>query len=443
MMPSDRYLLALLCALLCFCTGCRRERPGTPPRCLLLLTVEGLRADHVTAYGYPRQTTRVRKESSELVLDIDSLAQTGVVFHNAYAPTPEAYASLASLQSGALASEHGALTAGQPLSGEVFTLAEDFARAGFATAAFVGGDKEILAGGLDRGFDQSAVFDSDLEALKAAMAWLRGQDTRAGQLFLWMHFGDLRQPFGGDSLADQYTAPVDPLDEFQLSSDWLADPERGAARQRQLIDRYDGAIARSTLLLHAFLENYRFGFLEQELFDDSLIVICGTNGLELAEREGRFGAGQALVDETLRVPLVFCHPPSLTGRRIFLEPVTPADAGATLRDWFGLEPPALGSGRSLLAICDSFIKREFSSRPARSELVAEGALEARSLRDRRWRATSHGAGTALFDLARDGRGQVDVAERYPEVLELWSEALELPSREPPSREPPSKEEDQP
>jgi alkylation response protein AidB-like acyl-CoA dehydrogenase len=48
---------ALLAAVMLAPACARPPRPGTPPRHVLLITVSGLRADHLSAFGYPRPTT--------------------------------------------------------------------------------------------------------------------------------------------------------------------------------------------------------------------------------------------------------------------------------------------------------------------------------------------------------------------------------------------------
>jgi arylsulfatase A-like enzyme len=412
---SSTLTRSLLVLALVGCAACGRERPrpGTPPRCVLLVSIEDLRADHVTGYGYIRQTTHVRKESAELVLDLDRMAQTGVAFSSAFSPAPSVAPSLASLLTGARPPEHGVFEAGERLSPDVSTLAEDFQGAGFATAAFVGTREPRLEQGLGRGFDVAQEFASDAEALKAALGWLRDSAPRQGKLLLWVHLGELGQLAQSPRLADMYSAEEGPL---VLDAEQLAEEPSDGVLRRRLLDYYDGGVERANLYLHAFLENYRFAFLEDELFEDSVIVVCGTNGVELAEREGRVGSGAELLEETLRVPLVFRHPASLTGRRIFDEPVTLADVAPTLRDWLEVSAGAPGSGRNLLALTDSYIERPFERRPAQAWLQAEGELRAHSARDARWRARADSEGTQLYDLLRDPFAERDVAAEHPDLI---------------------------
>src|SRR5262249_52018389 len=59
-------------------------------RDLVLVTIDALRADHVSAYGYERKTTP----------NIDALAARGVRFEHAYCPTPHTSYSIASMMTG-------------------------------------------------------------------------------------------------------------------------------------------------------------------------------------------------------------------------------------------------------------------------------------------------------------------------------------------------------
>ena len=117
----------------------RRELAGLPVAAasapnILIVVVDTLRADHVSAYGYTRQTSP----------NIDRLAQEGVLFENAIAPAPWSLPSHVSLLTGRYQFEHGigdvpamslsGLRASAMNGSE--SLAETLERRGYRTGAF-------------------------------------------------------------------------------------------------------------------------------------------------------------------------------------------------------------------------------------------------------------------------------------------------------------------
>ena len=67
--------------------SCVRERPGTPPEHVLLVTVENLRADHTHIWQYPRHTTFIERPDDQSSLDLDLLMERGVLYHEAVSYT--------------------------------------------------------------------------------------------------------------------------------------------------------------------------------------------------------------------------------------------------------------------------------------------------------------------------------------------------------------------
>src|SRR5918993_358096 len=73
-----------------FLAGCGPRGAEAAPRRVFFITVDTLRADHMSLYGYPRQT------SPELA----RIAATGVTFDQAIAQWPKTGASFASMFTG-------------------------------------------------------------------------------------------------------------------------------------------------------------------------------------------------------------------------------------------------------------------------------------------------------------------------------------------------------
>jgi len=82
----------VLCSL---ATGCTPPRPRV--RNVLLVSIDTLRADHVSAYGFPRPTTP----------NIDAVAREGVLFKNVHTPVPMTLPAHVSMLTGTLPPTHG------------------------------------------------------------------------------------------------------------------------------------------------------------------------------------------------------------------------------------------------------------------------------------------------------------------------------------------------
>ncbi|MGH9517881.1 MAG: sulfatase [Terriglobales bacterium] len=123
--------------------------PGSPN--ILVIVVDTLRADHLSSYGYSRQTSP----------NIDNLARHGVLFENAIAPSSWSLPSHASLVTGQPVHEHGMgnvepmqwLGWGTSGLNGLPTLGEALQKRGYRTGAF-SANRIYFTGnvGLGRGF---------------------------------------------------------------------------------------------------------------------------------------------------------------------------------------------------------------------------------------------------------------------------------------------------
>ncbi|HXT02267.1 MAG TPA: sulfatase-like hydrolase/transferase, partial [Elusimicrobiota bacterium] len=123
--------------------GLAAARSAAAPN-IVVLDVCSIRADHMTPYGYSRDTTP----------RIEALAKSGVVFENAMAAGSWCLPNYATLFTGRYPESHGLYTnaaRGVPAFDE--TLAQKLKEGGYETAAFSGGVYLIPYWGMNRGFD--------------------------------------------------------------------------------------------------------------------------------------------------------------------------------------------------------------------------------------------------------------------------------------------------
>ena len=105
--------------------GCTESAPRRPN--LLLITIDTLRADHVSSYGYPRATTPA----------IDRMAAEGVRFENAIVQRAATWPSLTSILTSMYPRTHGVRSQGALLDSSKRIIAEYLSDAGYQTAAFI------------------------------------------------------------------------------------------------------------------------------------------------------------------------------------------------------------------------------------------------------------------------------------------------------------------
>ena len=107
-------------------SSCSRSRPAIHN--VLLISIDTLRADHVSAYGFPRPTTP----------NIDAVAREGVLFKNVHTPVPMTLPAHVSMLTGTLPPTHGLRDNLQNRLPEgSLTLAEMLKARGFTTGAIV------------------------------------------------------------------------------------------------------------------------------------------------------------------------------------------------------------------------------------------------------------------------------------------------------------------
>ena len=238
-----RLSLALLPIALLAC-----DPRGSAPTSLVVVTIDTLRADHLGAYGYFRDTSP----------NFDSLAQEGVLFEQAVSPMATTLPAHVSLWTGRFPLQTGVTRNGLKLremreeGRDVRLFAEMLAEAGYETAAFVSAVPVTRKTGIDLGF---ATFDEPEGRLgrdrrrpsgrSTGWRWDRRSRSSSGSITSTRTTRTTRRRPGRPSSpgrgADGVSSPafLDPTNEQVLDDNdgydgeiALVDEELGASRRR-------------------------------------------------------------------------------------------------------------------------------------------------------------------------------------------------------------------
>ena len=235
---------------------------------IVIVTIDALRADHVSAYGYGRKTTP----------NIDRLAARGARFEHAYCPTPHTSYSVTSMMTGKYMRPLLGMGAGEDSE----TWAGYLRRYGFRTAAFYPPAvffidehrfRRMKAEGL--GFEYRKEEFAGPELRRSQITEYVTNAPKDKPLFLWVHLFEPHEPyvlhpehsFGGEGSIEAYDSEIA-----------TADDEVG-----KIVDA---------------VEKRRPG---------AIVVVSADHGEEFGDHGGRYH-GTTVYEEQVRVPLVVVAP---------------------------------------------------------------------------------------------------------------------------------------
>ncbi len=291
----------------------------------MLVTIDTLRADALSAYGGPADTP-----------NLDRLAAHGARFTFAHAHTVVTLPSHTTILSGLLPYEHGIRdNSGFRVKAGTPTIATRLKPRGYATGAFVGGFPLTKRFGLTPGFD---VYDDQMPEMRGAIEismperradlvvsravdWIGRQD---GKFFAWVHVYDPHSPYR-------------PPDEYLT---------------RYSQQPYYGEVAFVDHALGPLFD--RLGSLSRP----TLVIVTADHGESLGEH-GELTHGMFAYEATLHVPLIVARvtkgakdtkePKGL----VVDSPVRHADLVPTILDAVGADRDPALTGSSLLPVVNA------------------------------------------------------------------------------------------
>ena len=391
---------------------------------VILISIDALRWDHCTVYGYKPNTTPTLKK----------LAEAGVCFESAYAPASETCPSHSTMLTSLYPITHGVLqNNGTKLNGRFITLAEYLSANGYDTVGVVSAFPLHSKFGYNQGF---FFFDNNFakeyetagpkgrarrvyhgvkipnafeqnaeETTRKVIQFVKSHNNNK-PLFLFIHYIDPHAPY----------TPPEPF-ASQFPSDEIA----------QYIAQYDGEVA--------YVDN-NIKKLIEALDSNTLVVITADHGQGLCQRYNWMPHGKYLYDEAVRVPYIFYWPGHIKAGLRFSEPVDLLTIAPTIVDLADIKPCNSFDGKSLKpSLCDGQLPD--ANHPIYLMNFSHGRKV--GIRLGNWKyIESPGGKRELFNLANDPKELHNLCTTFPKRADMlaarlteWKRLYKRPEAPPP------------
>jgi len=289
------------------------------PRAVVIITVDALRADRLSSYGYARPTSPF----------IDAILDEGTRFEAARTNEPLTAPSMCSMVTGIEPQEHAATRNGLRMRDGLDSLPKILAGHGWRTAAFVSNWtlKDNMANLGEHFDDYGEVFTrrrwfgllnheaTGEDVTEEVLDWVE-DNTRSessAPFMIWAHYVEPHAPY---RFHDEYAKRLGITDQ---------DPKRS--------DRYDTEVAAVDAAIGRLINTLEDHFAPDEM----IVVFAADHGESLGEHD-YWGHGRYLYEPSLRIPLGMRWKGTIE-QRVVQEQATILDIAPTILELLGLEIP--------------------------------------------------------------------------------------------------------
>jgi arylsulfatase A-like enzyme len=323
-------------------------------RQIILISIDTLRGDHITPYGYVRDTSP----------HLADLVEDSVYYSNAYTNGCWTHPSHMSILTGTLPSRHGINQPLETIEGKKYqklneslqNIAQVLQSCGVETVKFA---KLPNALGFGNGFDINNVVDP-LQA-DWAFEWLLQEleNHKDKEFFFFIHTWKVHAPY-----QSSYYLAKERLSEEILY--YMANPhklphtgprlairygsflkENNLMHVRDCVDMYDGGIR--------YVDDYMGRLIDKTkqlgIYSDLMIVVLSDHGEHFAEHNGMpfyNWHGKDYYEEYIKVPLIIKYPQQAVKVEKRKEAVSLIDVMPTILDCYDVAIPEFVQGDSLL-----------------------------------------------------------------------------------------------
>jgi len=356
MLTKMKTTLSFYLFIISFCFIFAACEPSKPPRNVILITIDTLRPDHLSCYGYNRITSP----------SIDRIASEGVRYDNVFCQLTSTTPSHCSILTGLSPATHGVLANWEPLPPEFNTLAEILKGTGFRTGAVVSNWSLKKERGLDQGFDfyddflpeqelnRPLFFKKDPEdTTKSALEWL--DKNKEKPFFLFINYMDPHGPYTppppyNNAFAVSRTSATEVLPFSEKNDAPHAIPAYQrlgeATNPAYYVSQYDGEIQYTDYWLGKLIEKIK----DWGLLDTTLIIVTSDHGESLGEHDYYFMHSNLTYKEQASVPLIIRFPPLFRAGKVVHTRIEGMDLMPTILQVCGISYKGKVEGQSFLRV---------------------------------------------------------------------------------------------
>jgi arylsulfatase A-like enzyme len=427
---------------------------------VILITIDCLRVDHLSCYGYKRKTTPF----------IDFLAKEGMRFENAFANGPFTVASFLSILASAYPLD---FKNPLPLSEDAILISEILKNEGIQTAAIHSNPYLSSFYGYNRSWDYfedflhinpkndteknskrkqikhlikkffpKRVIDlylrvADLHSVLKILlgknktlyenaetitnhAILWSDNNKKSPFFLWLHYMDLHEPYSilNMNIKRKYSKNISRLTHAKL----LTKQDIGQEDIENIINIYDDK-------LRYVDENLKelFDFLENEkLTNNTAIILTSDHGQEFLDH-GHYGHSARFYDENIHIPLILFGPE--IEKQINDKLVSQIDITPTVLYFYNILVPKGYHGHNLLSNhANDYIISEAAHNEKgvyiQGHKIFPSKFRTYAIRTKNWKYIHKEKECDLYDLRKDPKEEHNISNTHEEIGNEFSKILE-------------------
>lgn len=301
--------------------------------------MDTVRQDHLSCYGYDRETTPW----------LDELCRSSTVFDAAHSTSGWTSPAHASMFTGLFPIAHRTTQENWALGEEFNTLAEQLSEAGYATAGIAENPMLSKRNGFDQGFETYDELwrEEGTEGVKAVERFAETIENRNVNkpLFAFVNLMGAHSPYRA---ANEYAKRFVQDPTIRLRSNlwrehFLGEAEFVEAELEHLRDLYDAEIAYTDELVRSMATK----LMDAGLWEQTVFVVTSDHGENIGDH-GLMDHVFSLYESTTKVPLIIHDPAHFKGNERESRSVQLTDLFWTLLERAGIEQAERSAhGRSL------------------------------------------------------------------------------------------------